>query len=596
MTMTARERFRTVVVVDTEFCGADRSERHHVVALVARVYDGGRLVRTVELFEDDLRTIRRNPLPLGDGVLYVTFVGQAEWRSMLAMGWELPEHCIDLFAEARCLRNLALPRSVRVRLKLPGDGLIDVCRWLGIEAHDPLDKRITRDLILAGGPWDAATRRKILAYCGDDVRMTADVWFKLEPVIPLGQALYHGWSTQAIGDMEDRGLPIDLEARDTLIGNLTDLRKQIILQFDSFVLCDPEGESIRSDRLITLADRYSIRWPLTRTGRPETRLKTIRKKLAGHPDLHPVIYLAQGLNDLRGLRRLPVGADGRARASLWPFSAATGRNLPGGKEFIFQLSRWTRSLIRPEPGRFLCYADWTAQEFAIIAYLSGDPLLIHCYEQLGDPYCNLGVIMGLMPPGSGKDHPFRGILKVTLLGLFYGRGVRSISVETRQRPYAIRAMIDDFWARCPKARRWLEGYVDSLFLLGEARTKFGWTVHRHPLTKATTAANFPVQSHGAEMMRWAACLGYENDVPLICPIHDAFLCEGRFEDEGRIVSTFMASMERASSITLDGAIVRAKPIIWRYPERFADRVGWPTWAWIAGTLDPSFVVKPACTA
>src|SRR5262249_28865277 len=157
---------------------------------------------------------------------------------------------------------------------------------------------------------------------------------------------------------------------------------------------------------------------------PEMRLKTLKARLARHAELRDVVHLTQALNDLRGLRDLPIGSDSRARAALWPFSSSTGRNQPSGREFIFQLSRWTRSLIRPEPGRFLCYADWTAQEFAIIAYLSGDPLLIACYEAPGDPYANLGATMGLMPTDSGKSHPLRGVVKVVVLGLFYGRGVR----------------------------------------------------------------------------------------------------------------------------------------------------------------------------
>jgi hypothetical protein len=310
--MTMRDRFRTVVVVDSEYNGADRSERHHVVALVAHHYSDGQLVRTLQRFEDELPAIRHNPLPTGPDTLWVTFVGQAEWRSLIALGWELPRYCVDLFAETRCLRNLALPRSVRRGLKIRGDSLIDVCRWAGLPASDPLDKETIRDLIRAGGPWTPGLPRRILDYCEGDVQMTGDLWFRLEPMIPLNQALYRGWFTQAIGDMEDRGIPIDLGARDLLINGLSGLFRRLIHRFDHFGLCDPDGQSIRPERLITLANGHGIRWPLTRTGRPVTRLKTLRKILAGHPDLHSVIALAQGLNDLRGIRDLPVGADGRA--------------------------------------------------------------------------------------------------------------------------------------------------------------------------------------------------------------------------------------------------------------------------------------------
>jgi DNA polymerase I len=593
--MAVRDRFRTVVVIDTEFNGADQSERHHVIALVGRVYVDGQLVRTICLFEDELLALHRNPLPDGPGVLYVTFVGQAEWRSMLALGWTLPGHCIDLFAEARCLRNLALPKSLRRRLKIRGDGLIDVCRSFGLDASDPLDKEATRDLILGGGPWTPETQRKILDYCERDVAMTADLWFRLETIIPLDQALYRGWFTLAIGDMENRGLPLDVAARDSLVANLSTLRQRLILQFDRFGLCGPDSDTIDPERFISLVGRYNIRWPTTRTGRPEMRLKTIKTKLARYPDLHAVVYLVQGLNDLRGLRDLPIGSDGRARASLWPFSSSTGRNLPSGREFIFQLSRWTRSLIRPEPGRFVCYADWTAQEYAIIAYLSEDWLLIKCYESPGDPYVNLGIVMGLMPEGADKDHPLRDVVKVVVLGLFYGRGVRSIAAATRRPPRFIQTVIDEFWARCPKARRWLESYVDGLFLLRRAWTKFGWTVHHHALTKPTSAANFPVQAHGSEMMRWASCLGFENDVPFCCPVHDAFVCEGRLDDEARIVATLSACMERASAIILGGPTVRAKPVVFRSPERFADKKGWPVWEWIMAAIDPAMAVKPGRT-
>jgi hypothetical protein len=594
--MTARDRFRAVVVIDTEFNGNDRGERQHVVALVAQIHVEGQPVQTVRLFEDELP--RRNPLPDGPDVVYVGFVNQAEWKSFLALGWALPANCIDLFAEARCLRNLALPGWLRKKLRIRGNGLIDVARWAGVRAIEPADKESHRDLILRGGPWTAAERDRIVRYCEDDVDMTAGIWARLEPTIPPDQALFRGWFTEAIGDMEDRGLPIDLAARDRLVTNLADLRRRLILEFDHFGLCDLDSEvgSIVPERLVLLTNPHGISWPRTKTGLPEMRLKTIRRKLAHHPDLHVVVALARGLQDLRGLRDIPIGPDGRSRASLWPFSTLTGRNQPAGKEFLFALSRWTRSLIRPGPGRFVAYMDWTAQEFAIIAYLSGDSTLIRCYEMPGDPYANLGAIMGLMPQGTGKEHPLRDVIKTVVLGLFYGRGVRSIASKTRKPELFISHVVEDFWDHCHGARRWLENHVDGLYLLGRIRTRFGWTVHRHRETKSTTAMNFPVQAHGAEMMRWAACLAYENDVPFCCPVHDAFVCEGRVEDERQIVDTLTRCMTKASSIVLGGPTVRAHSVVFRYPERFADGHGWATWSWIASAIDPALAIRPARTA
>jgi hypothetical protein len=597
--MTAvRDRFRTIVVIDTEFHGADLGERHHVVALVAHVYVDGHLVRTIQLFEDDLHALRHSPLPDGPDVLYVGFVLQAEWRSMLALGWSLPRNSIDLFAEARCLRNLALPYRVLQGLKVRGYGLIDTCRHYGLPAIDPADKDEMRDLILSGGPWSGAERMRILDYCGHDVTMTQALWDHLAPRIPPGPALYRGWYTQAVAAMEDRGIPIDVDARDRLVENLAGLRRELLLRFDGFGLCDPDSDSmaIDPDRLLTLVNGRGIRWPSTATGRPVTRLKALKSRLAPYPELHGVVSLQQGLNDLKGLRSLPIAHDGRARASLWPFGTNTGRNRPDGKAFLFQFSKWTRGLIRPGPDRFVCYADWSAQEFATIAYLSNDPLLIHCYESPGDPYCNLGIIMGLMPPGATKDHPDRDVLKTVSLGMFYGRGARSIAGQTRRPVPLIQSIVDEFWSRCPRAERWLESYQDGLVLTGRAWTKFGWTIHRHRLTKSTSAANFPVQSHAAEQMRWASCLGLDNGVPMCCPVHDAFLVEGLIEDEEQIVDRLSRCMERASAIVLGGPIVRAQPVVFRYPERFADRKGWRAWSWIMRTIDPAYAALPARVA
>jgi hypothetical protein len=237
--------------------------------------------------------------------------------------------------------------------------------------------------------------------------------------------------------------------------------------------------------------------------------------------------------------------------------------------------------------------DWVAQEFAIIAYLSKEPLLIACYEMPGDPYVNLGIILGLMPPGSGKDHPLREPLKTCILGLFYGRGVRSIAAATHHRTHYIQSVVNTFWAKCPRARRWSEGYVDRLFLFDQISTRCGWMVHRHRETKVTTARNFPVQANAAEMMRWAACLAYENGVPLNCPVHDAFLGEGRLEDQDSIVATQAASMERGSAIILDGAIVRVESHVFRYPDRFMDDKGWKKWQRITATIDTTLGNPPA---
>jgi DNA polymerase-1 len=52
------------------------------------------------------------------------------------------------------------------------------------------------------------------------------------------------------------------------------------------------------------------------------------------------------------------------------------RNTPSANRFIFGPSVWLRRLIKPAPGMALAYIDWSSQEVAIAAALSGDPFLI----------------------------------------------------------------------------------------------------------------------------------------------------------------------------------------------------------------------------
>jgi DNA polymerase-1 len=81
--------------------------------------------------------------------------------------------------------------------------------------------------------------------------------------------------------------------------------------------------------------------------------------------------LRHALGELR-LNSLAVGLDGRNRTLLSPFRSKTSRNQPSNAKAIFGAATWIRGLIKPEPGTALAYLDFSSQEFAIAACLSGD--------------------------------------------------------------------------------------------------------------------------------------------------------------------------------------------------------------------------------
>ena len=104
-------------------------------------------------------------------------------------------------------------------------------------------------------------------------------------------------------------------------------------------------------------------------------------QIALHPELPELRLLRELTTTLNRMRliELAIGADGRNRTGLKPFSTITGRNAPSASEFIFGPARWLRGFIKPPEGFGLAYLDFKAEEVAIVAAMSGDARLAEHY-------------------------------------------------------------------------------------------------------------------------------------------------------------------------------------------------------------------------
>ena len=232
---------------------------------------------------------------------------------------------------------------------------------------------------------------------------------------------------------------------------------------------------------------------------------------ARYPQLEPLASSATRSSEMR-LEELIVGADGRNRVYLSPFGAKTGRNAPSNTGFIFGPATWLRSLIRPEPGRALAYIDWSSQEIAVAAALSGDERLLEALR-VGDPYIAFAVLAGLAPAGATKQtHPEPRRLqdRDARQRLWDGRrphGRAHRSVKDRGERSAVQAEphVPDAVGMAPEQRRSRLASRSS----GD-RVRLA---NAHPSTTRTpTLLNFPVQANSAEMMRIACCLATEAGV------------------------------------------------------------------------------------
>ena len=166
-------------------------------------------------------------------------------------------------------------------------------------------------------------------------------------------------------------------------------------------------------------------------GRPPTPASssstddTFREMAKAHPKVSPMRELRSALSEMR-LSDLAVGSDGRNRTILSAFRSRTGRCQPSNTKYIFGPSVWLRGLIKPPEGWGVAYLDWSQQEFAIAAVLSGDEAMQAAYLS-GDPYLEFAKQAGARAGRRHQENPRRRAR--TVQAMRARRGLRHGSQE-----------------------------------------------------------------------------------------------------------------------------------------------------------------------
>src|SRR5262249_18330027 len=122
-------------------------------------------------------------------------------------------------------------------------------------------------------------------------------------------------------------------------------------------------------------------------------------------------------------------------------------------------------------------------------------------------------------------------------------------------------------------------------LTGRLTTCFGWSLAVGPDTRPNTLRNWPMQAHGAEMMRLAACRATERGIAVCCPVHDAFLVEADAGDIDAQAARMQEAMQEASELVLPGFPLRTDAKVVRHPDRYADDRGRQMWEEVQALLD-----------
>jgi DNA polymerase-1 len=574
--------FQEIWLHDFEFI-PQSGEHSDVVCLVAHELRSG---RTLRLWRDELG--EQPPYRTDRGVLFVSFVANAECACHLTLGWPLPKNVLDL---SPAFRNLANGRSTP-----DGKGLLGALRYYGLDTIGTKQKDAMRERIIKGWPFAPEEQQKILDYCHSDI----DALLRLLPRVlaspdfDLGVALYHGEFSAVSALMEHRGVPIDME----IFAQLADkeswrhVRDAMVPAIDArygvYVRNTAGDWSFSVERFAAYLAREGIIWPLLDSGKLSMKRKTFEEMSKGWPQLEELRQLRYARDKMRKVK-LAVGADGRNRTVLWPFKAKTSRTQPKAAEWIFSPAVWLRSLIKPDRGTAVAYIDYSSMEFLIAASLSDR----HCgpintmldMYLTGDPYLTFAKRVGAVPiTATKKSHEVvRDRYKVMMLSTQYGGGPETLAARLGVSTFEAHEMLNQHRELFAQYWRWSDDWVQHALQSGVMRTAFGWHC-RTGITEFNERSirNWPVQAAGADILRIACILATRHGIKLLAPVHDAVLIEAPIDRIESDVALMREIMRRASRIVLNADAagtheLRTDAKIIRHPERYSDSRGAGIW-------------------
>jgi DNA polymerase I-like protein with 3'-5' exonuclease and polymerase domains len=159
--------------------------------------------------------------------------------------------------------------------------------------------------------------------------------------------------------------------------------------------------------------------------------------------------------------------------------------------------------------------------------------------------------------------------KVVSLGVLYGLSADGIAAKLGVPPCVGRDLLRMHRETFRRFWEWSDAVEADAVLTGKMTTVFGWTLHLSADVNVRSIRNFPMQAHGAEMLRFAASLATERNIGVCASIHDAFLVEADVSAIDGEVARMRDAMREASELVLPGFSLRTDAEVVRYPNRYS---------------------------
>jgi DNA polymerase I-like protein with 3'-5' exonuclease and polymerase domains len=202
--------------------------------------------------------------------------------------------------------------------------------------------------------------------------------------------------------------------------------------------------------------------------------------------------------------------------------------------FVFSGPAWVRNFIKPSWGNWCAYLDYSQQEVAIQGFLSGDKKLMEVYKN-GDVYINTAKLINLVPDyATQESHPReRQICKTLFLAQGYGAGPGYVKSQIGCSKIRAQHYLRLFKRTYRTYDNWINYQIKLAAINGKMTTRFGWQRYLSGRAKIgkngklksikNSLLNWPIQSHGSEVLRMALIELNNNHFEVNAMVHDAFL-------------------------------------------------------------------------
>ena len=243
----------------------------------------------VKLHGDDMRNLKRSPIPTNPEHLFVPYYGSAELGCYLALGWDFPEAIFDVYV---AFVMAMYGRLSREQMREKGwRSLVGAVSFVTGEQNAFPEKKAMRELAIRGAPFTEDEMSQLLEYCLDDARANERVlsWavertceLPAGPVKAWAQALFRGKFMGAAAIAERNGVSIDVEKLGLIRKHRALIRRRLVKAVDvDFGVCAEDG--ISPLKLRDYVEEHGLAWPRTRNRLARHRARDLREGGGGLP-------------------------------------------------------------------------------------------------------------------------------------------------------------------------------------------------------------------------------------------------------------------------------------------------------------------------